>query len=227
MESDKPPPRPGPRADQGQRRANLTQSRSRETKRSLAQAAIALWRTKGFADTTVADICQAAGVSKALFYFYFPRKEDALLEAGVVSTREARKKMRELLARPYDVAEVIVAVLGTMERAMRRSPPDLIIETILEGHRAEHRALQEGRSDEHHTTRFMFLELIERAQADGKLPPGLDVLHVARVAQSLMETGARHWAVGEYGDRGFAEVVGRDIAAYLAGCAARPEPPRS
>jgi AcrR family transcriptional regulator len=223
VESDTPPTR---RADQGQRRANLTQSRSRETKRSLAQAAIALWRTRGFADTTVADICQAAGVSKALFYFYFPRKEDALLEAGVVSTREARTKMRELLAGPYEPAEVIVAVLAVLERTMRRSPPDLIIETILEGHRAEHRALEEGRSDEHHAARFMFLELMERAQADGKLPPHLDALHVARVAQSLIETGARHWAVGEYGDRGFAEVVGRDIVTYVTGCAAA-EPPRS
>ncbi|MFC5744477.1 TetR/AcrR family transcriptional regulator [Actinomadura rugatobispora] len=227
MESDTPTARPGGRADHGQRRANLTQSRSRETKRSLAQAAIALWRTKGFADTTVADICQAAGVSKALFYFYFPRKEDALLEAGVVSTREARTTMRELLGGPYDLAEVIVEILAALERRMSRSPRDLIIETILEGHRAEHRALAEGRSDEHHATRFMFLELLERAAADGRLPPGLDVLHVARVAQSLMETGARHWAVGEYGDRGFAEVVSRDILAYLAGCGVALETPRS
>ncbi|MGI8331489.1 TetR/AcrR family transcriptional regulator [Actinomadura scrupuli] len=181
------------------------------------QAAIALWRTKGFADTTVADICQAAGVSKALFYFYFPRKEDALFEAGVLSTREARRKGRELVAKPYDLPEVIVAVLATLEQTMRRNPPELLIETTLEGHRAEHRALAEGHSDEHHATRFLFLELLERAQADGKLPPGLDVLHLARVAQSLMEAGTRHWAAGEYGDRGFAEVVGRDIAAFVAG----------
>ena len=49
----------------------------------LVQAAMALWRTKGYASTTVADICPAAGVSKALFYFYFPRKEDVLFEVGV------------------------------------------------------------------------------------------------------------------------------------------------
>ncbi|WP_344588281.1 TetR/AcrR family transcriptional regulator [Actinomadura vinacea] len=217
MEKDVPATRGRASADHGRRRANLTQSRSRETKRSLAQAAIALWRTKGFADTTVADICQAAGVSKALFYFYFPRKEDALLEAGVMSTQEARRKGRELVAKPYDLAEVIVAVLATLEQAIRRTPPALLIEVTLEGHRAEHRALAEGRTDEHHATRFLFLELLQRAQGDGKLPPDLDVLHVARGAQSLMETGTRHWAAGEYGDRGFAEVVGRDINAFVAG----------
>jgi AcrR family transcriptional regulator len=209
--------RGNPRADQGQRRANLAQSRSRETKRSLAQAAIALWRTKGFAGTTVADICQAAGVSKALFYFYFPRKEDALLEAGVLSTQEARRTGRELVAKPYDLAEVIVAVLAVLERTMRRNPPELIIEATLEGHREEQRALAEGRSDEHHAARFLFLELFQRAQADGKLPNEVNVLHAARVAQTLMEAGTRLWAAGEYGDRGYAEVVGGDISAFLIG----------
>lgn len=217
MKGEPAPTREGKRADQGQRRANLTQSRSRETKRALVQAAIALWRTKGFAATTVADICQAAGVSKALFYFYFPRKEDALLEAGFLSTREARQKWRELVDRPYDLTEVIVAVLATLERTMRRNPPELLIEATLEGHRAEQRALAEGRSDEHHMTRFLFLELLQRAQADGKLPAALDVLHLARGAQSLLEAGTRHWANGEYGNRSFAEVTGRDITAYILG----------
>ena len=205
------------RADHGQRRANLTQARSRETKHSLLQAAIALWRTKGFADTTVADICQAAAVSKALFYFYFPRKEDALLEAGFLSTRDARRAWRELVAEPYDLFEVIDTVLAVLERAMRRTPAELIVQTALEGYRAEHRALTDGRSREHHASRFLFLELLERAQADGGLPPGMDVLHVARVVQSILETGTRHWAAGEYGERGFAEVVGRDIRAYITG----------
>ncbi|MDL4817289.1 TetR/AcrR family transcriptional regulator [Actinomadura opuntiae] len=204
-------------ADQGQRRASLAQARSRETKHALLQAAIALWRTKGFVDTTVADICQAAGVSKALFYFYFPRKEDALLEAGFLSTRDARHKWRELVADPYDLPEVIFQVLETLERTMRRNPPELLIHITLEGHRAEQRALAEQQSDEHHTTRFFFLGLLQRAQADGKLPTGLDVLHLARVVQTLLETGTRHWAAGEYGEHGFAEVVGHDINAFITG----------
>lgn len=200
-------------ADQGQRRAHLAQSRSRETKRLLVQAAIALWRTRGFASTTVADICRAAGVSKALFYFYFPRKEDALLEAGLLSTREARRTWRELVSQPYDLRDVIVAVLATLESTMRRDPPELVIEVTLESQRA----LAEGRSDEHHMTRLLLLELLQRAQADGKIPAGLDVLHLARGAQSLLAAGTCHWASGEYGDRSFAEVTGRDITAFILG----------
>ena len=58
----------------------------------LVQAAMALWRTNGYAKTTVADICRAAGVSKALFYFYFPRKEDVLFEVGVHVHPAARRR---------------------------------------------------------------------------------------------------------------------------------------
>ncbi|MDZ4264820.1 MAG: TetR family transcriptional regulator, partial [Mycobacterium sp.] len=50
-------------ADRGQRRASFQRARSHETKRDLVQAAMALWRTKGYATTTIADICAAAGVS--------------------------------------------------------------------------------------------------------------------------------------------------------------------
>ena len=55
-------------ADRGQRRSSLSQARSIETKRALVRAAMALWRANGYAATTVADICKAAGVSKPLFW---------------------------------------------------------------------------------------------------------------------------------------------------------------
>jgi AcrR family transcriptional regulator len=217
MPRDVPAIRGTASADLGQRRALLAQPRSRDTKRALVQAAITLWRTKGFAETKVTDICQAAGVSKALFYFYFTSKEDALLEAGVLSTSEARRLGRELVAGPYDLRDVILAILTALERTMRRNPPQLLIETVLEINRADARTLVAGGSADQNASRFLFLALLQRAQSDGKLPPDLDVLHVARGVQSLLEAGTRQWAAGEYGDRGFAEVVGRDIIAFISG----------
>jgi AcrR family transcriptional regulator len=199
-------------ADQGQRRASFQQARSHETKRSLVQAATALWRANGYARTTVADICRAAGVSKALFYFYFPRKEDVLFEVGVLSTDAAHSVAAEMLTKPYDIPTVIRAVLATLEDTMRCSPPELIIEAILEGYR---QAL--AGHDHLERTSVIFAEVFERAQEDGQLAANVDVKHLANVAQSLVSEGARHWASGAYGDRSFAEVVGRDIAALVAG----------
>src|ERR1700743_1952803 len=120
-------------ADQGQRRASFQQARSHVTKRSLVQAAMALWRANGYARTTVADICRAAGVSRALFYFYFPAKEDVLFEVGVLSTRAAQKAVSSLLQTDYEVDAVVAGALRSLERSMARNPRELLIETILEG----------------------------------------------------------------------------------------------
>ena len=199
-------------ADQGQRRASFQQARSHETKRSLVAAAMALWRANGYAGTTVADICRAAGVSKALFYFYFPRKEDVLFEVGVLSTDAAHRIATEMLDKPYEISAVITAVLATIEDTMRRSTPELVIEAILEGYR---QAL--AGHDHLERTSLIFAEVFEGAKRDGKLPKHFDVEHVADVAQSLVSEGARHWAAGAYGERSFADVVGGDITALVRG----------
>ncbi len=177
---------------------------------------MALWRAHGYAGTTVADICRAAGVSKGLFYFHFPRKEDVLLEVGVLSTRTAQREVHALLEKPYEVSSVIESVLTGLERSMRRNPPELIVETILEGYRYEHRLLA-GEAPADESLSYIFAELFERAQADGKLPGHVDTLRLAQATQSLVSEGARHWAAGVYGDRRFSDVVGGDIAALIAG----------
>jgi AcrR family transcriptional regulator len=205
-------------ADQGQRRASFQQARSHETKRSLVQAAMALWRANGYARTTVADICRAAGVSKALFYFYFPRKEDVLFEVGVLSTDAAHRSATEMMRKPYEVGAVIEAVLTSLETTMRGNPPELIIEAILEGYR---QAL--AGHDHLERTSAIFSEVFDQAQKDGKLPAHLDVGHLATVAQSMVSEGARHWAAGAYGDRSFAKVVGHDIIALITGYGAAAE----
>ena len=87
---------------------------------------MALWRTNGYAKTTVADICRAAGVSRALFYFYFPAKEDVLFEVGLLSTRSAQKTMHGLLTADYDIHAVIRKALRSLERSMGRNPRGLV-----------------------------------------------------------------------------------------------------
>ena len=181
---------------------------------------MALWRTNGYAKTTVADICRAPGVSRALFYFYFPAKEDVLFEVGLLSTRAAQKTVRALLRTDYDVESVIADALRSLERSMARNPRDLIIETILEGYRHELRILAgdlPGNIDAD-----MFGELFAKAQQDGKLAAHVDARHLSRLAQMHVSEGVRHWAGGYYDGRSFADSVSRDIAALIDGFNQRP-----
>lgn len=177
---------------------------------------MALWRTNGYSKTTVADICRAAGVSRALFYFYFPAKEDVLFEVGLLSTRAAQQRVQSLLKSDYELVGVIAEALGSLERSMAANPPELIIETILEGYRHEHRILA-GEAGPDVLSADMFGELFTRAQADGKLAAHVDTAHLSHLAQILVSEGVRHWAGGSYGERSFTDVVAGDIAALIAG----------
>lgn len=69
-----------------------------ERRRQLLDAAAVLFSTQGFGPTRVADICDAAGVAKGLFYWYFDSKE--ALIADVVRTM--RQQLRRAQAAAMD-----------------------------------------------------------------------------------------------------------------------------
>jgi TetR/AcrR family transcriptional regulator, transcriptional repressor for nem operon len=53
-----------------------------ESKAKLLNAALNVIRTKGYAATTVDDICDAAGVTKGSFFHHFKSKDDLALSAA-------------------------------------------------------------------------------------------------------------------------------------------------
>ncbi|MEV0710253.1 TetR/AcrR family transcriptional regulator [Nocardia aurea] len=177
-------------------------------------AAMALWRTKGFADTTVTDICKAAGVSKALFYVYFSRREDVLLEVEVFTMRDAHLAAEAVVSGDYTLIDLIAAVVGTLEQRARQYPPELIFETVLETYRIERRALAEGATQA--DIAYLFLEPFRRAHRDGRIPAEVDVVRAARIAQMLVADGIRCWAAAGFDDPALAETLAAEIGAMLA-----------
>ena len=60
----------------------------------LLAAGRALFLAKGVAATSLEDITQRAGVSKGLFYLYFPSKEDLVLALQEQFSRDVAARMR-------------------------------------------------------------------------------------------------------------------------------------
>ena len=83
------------------------------TETALLQAAIELFQTRGYDETTVQDITDAAGVSQRTFFRYFPTKDAVLLTE--LTRREA--DLRAMLSRrpdeePGDLALAILLHLA-------------------------------------------------------------------------------------------------------------------
>jgi len=68
-----------------------------QTKADLTEAALELFRTRGFRATSVDDIAAAAGVSRSTFFRYFGSKEGVLFARG---DDVAKEMMKRLIARP-------------------------------------------------------------------------------------------------------------------------------
>lgn len=86
---------------------------------TIAQAALALFRTHGYDNVTVADICQACGITKPTFYRYVPSKEDIVFDVYDDITLRVSQRMLAIrnVASPWEqlVASFDMLLAGSEE----------------------------------------------------------------------------------------------------------------
>ncbi|HEX8170509.1 MAG TPA: TetR family transcriptional regulator [Thermoanaerobaculia bacterium] len=73
-------------------------SKAEETRERILDAALELFRERGFGETTMRDVAAAAGVATGAAYYYYRSKEDLVLAFYLRSEAEAEESMRELVA---------------------------------------------------------------------------------------------------------------------------------
>jgi AcrR family transcriptional regulator len=72
----------------------LRERKKQETRRAISAIATMLFAERGFDNVTVAEIAEAAGVSKMTVFNYFPRKEDLFLDRHADRLRELEEVIR-------------------------------------------------------------------------------------------------------------------------------------
>lgn len=102
----------------------LVTSKAEETRNRILDAALALFRDRGFAETTMRDVAAEAGVATGAAYYYYRSKEDLVLAFYVRTDQEARPIFADAIASSKKLEK---RVRGLIEGKLRQF--------------AEHRAL--------------------------------------------------------------------------------------
>ena len=152
-------------------------------RQALEEAALRLFDERGFAETTIEHIADAADVSRSTFFRYFGSKE-AVLFSGYDENGEKLAKL--ILERPEDEAPLqafenaLVELPGAMAAAPNPTHSDQR-RRILEANIA----LRSKSEELMHQWRFRIAETL--AQRDGKEKPGREHLLAAAVGIVVAE----------------------------------------
>ena len=105
--------------------SNRRERRRVETRERIYRAALRIFAQRGYLDTTVEDITEAADVGKGTFFNYFPTKEHVLATYGderVAAIERALKKVR----RPNQSVRPVLRELATDLAGQSSESPDLL-----------------------------------------------------------------------------------------------------
>src|SRR5947208_15853698 len=96
--------------------------RSAELRDRLFRAALSLFAKKGYAETTVEDITEAADVGKGTFFNYFPSKEHVLMAFGEMQLGKLASIVQEAKKSDLPMQEVLRTLVLRMTEEPIRNP---------------------------------------------------------------------------------------------------------
>jgi AcrR family transcriptional regulator len=106
--------------------------RTVETRESLFRAALDLFARKGFTETTVEDITEAADVGKGTFFNYFPSKDHILLAFGEMQLAKLESAVKEARRTGEPMPQFLCSLGVRMTQEPTRHPG--IIRTLLQAY---------------------------------------------------------------------------------------------
>lgn len=182
-----------PQSDEAAPQVGRRERKKQEARRHILEAALELFREKGYEATTVEEIAERADVAKGTFFNHFPRK-DTLLEAlaedvvgelfedlgpvdawqGTARDQVLRLYLRigELVAREADLSKVMI--IENLRNFWLRTEADCLEKEFQD---LLHRVLLRG-------------------QAAGELSPEADVRMGARLLEAAYVTTLVEWLRG-------------------------------
>lgn len=174
--------------------------KKRENRERIRQAALELFRRKGFSATTVEEITTAAAVAKGTFFNYFSTKEAVILDlserqlgrlpASVIGSQQAGHGRSNAGAPALTATERIRTLLRALAEGLE-ADRDLVRQALCEAMRVpDLLSPEKGRFSLHSVLTI----LIAQGQRAGEFHPGVPAEAIASALEALYFQQLYLWA---------------------------------
>ena len=159
-----------------------------ETRRRIFEAALELFRTRGFEATTVDEITEKADVGRGTFFNYFPRKEAVLSFIAEEQVAAMDELMPELLASDQPTHALMIRVLQLAAAGYTRDKEvsRLVLTEWIK------RDVQPPPETEAHASHY-FRQLYERGVARGDVRPDAAPQRVESIVKGIFLSTLFQW----------------------------------
>ena len=166
--------------------------RSAELRERLFRAALNLFAKKGYADTTVEDITEAADVGKGTFFNYFRSKEHILMAFGEMQLGKLEAIVREAQQSDLPMREVLHTLVLRMTEEPIRNPA--IVRALLQANLSSVPVREEMRHI-HDRNRRLLGKLIRHGQERGEIRADLPAEEIAQVWRQTIFGTLLFWSL--------------------------------
>jgi len=171
------------------------QRRSAEIRERLFHAALTLFAEKGFAETTVEDITNAADVGKGTFFNYFPSKDHILLAFGEMQLGKLQEAINIARRTNEPMPQFLRALGARMTQEPTRNPA--IIRALLQAYLST-TPVREAMIDLQNRVHALHTQMIQLGQERGEIRSDLPAADIAYVFRQTIFGTLLIWSL--YGD---------------------------
>lgn len=194
--------------------------RSAELRDRLFNAALDLFAKKGFAETTVGDITNAADVGKGTFFNYFPSKDHILLAFGEMQLAKLESAVAEARQASEPMPRFLHALSLRMTQEPMRNPA--IIRAILLAYLSS-TPVREAMLTLQKRVLALHSEMIRLGQQRGEIRDDLPALEIAQVFRQTIFGTLLIWSL--YGDASLLSRMETAFEVLWTGLRSRNFPP--
>ena len=176
-----------------------------ETRERIYRAALDLFAERGFMETTVEDITEAADVGKGTFFNYFPTKEHVLATYGAERVATVERALQQARRGGQPVMEVLRELAAGVAGQAAERPA--LLRAIYAAH-ASCTAVRDELQTRMQTARRLLAQIFRLAQERGEVRTDVSPMVLARLIQTIFHGVMGSWALNPGGTlRGTAEEI--------------------